>query len=212
MNVAPRYTVIVLCGHQGSGKSTLAAHYAARQTPPAKVISVRALAREFLARLWNVSEAHFEFPLSASVAVHEADGGRTTYGMLFDDFYDGTRTALPWTVWVEHAERLINAELQRADGAALCFIVDDIVHRDECEYLLQLPRANSIALYLDGNPGQKLPLDTHRSSYHTRNDIRDACTDTEDHFILTTEPTSSPDDLAAALARYARLIDRMLRH
>ena len=80
--------------------------------------------------------------------------------------------ALPWFVWVAHLRTLIDKNLLSPTGPRY-FVVDDIVHHDECEYIAQLPGAVGFTVFLDGNPGKFVPRNKTRPAYHTREDIRE---------------------------------------
>jgi len=168
----PSHVIVVLVGHPGSGKSALAATLARSVSPPGLIVSVRDVAKKMLAHLACTRADNFAHPRAENVMFRAGDGTLTSFNEALDDFYDSTRVALPWFVWVAHLRNLIDTHLTSPTGARF-FIVDDLVHYDECEYVAQLPGATAFTVFLDGNPGKAVPRNKTRPAYHTREDIRD---------------------------------------
>jgi len=179
------YTLVILCGHPGSGKSKLAEVYADSCEPRARILTLRSLIEPFLANLFGTEERNFNEPRCNSVAMYmdpfDMTGNRDatpvplSYGELFDDFYD-IRIQLPWTIWAAYLQTQIANELKKSDGAR-SFVVDDLLQRDECQFMSVIPNSTVAVFFLDGNPGKKVKHDKRRPSYAFREDIREAAGD-----------------------------------
>lgn len=164
------YEVIILCGHPGSGKTALARSYAANSAKPVKVLSTFDLVHRFLAELCGVDESNFKNPNDALPAFEGTDGNPISFGEFLEDYYNYVRTLFRWDIWVARLQRLISEELKTPDGART-FVVDDIVHNDECEYLSVFPGSKTVVVFLGKNQGNNPVHTTHTTFHSTRCDI-----------------------------------------
>lgn len=200
----PKYSVVILAGHEQSGKSTLAAAYAKSVSPPAKVIDAYATHREYIAKIYGVDEQEFKFPNNRNIAHKTDDDDDISYAEAFDNSYAGLRSALNWDMFINHVQCVILEELSKPDGAR-CFVVDDVHYADECARLMEYCDGDSSTLYLDGNPSAAKGMDKERFSYLPIEFIgENAGKKIGFHKILTDKQSGETKD--AAIARCVKQI------